>query len=173
MAFLPREDMPADPPLNGDAQRVHDYYQPIGEFTRCEWELDCIDCHTSNEVMGNGVLYNNRSEAQYNQCSSCHGSLDAPPPSHVVQYDNELAMTLANLNPNVELSVGDSILVTEQNEPRYNVRLVNGQWVLTGKATGITYSVPLVTGSSCQQDPGNQSSAACHECHTYDREALP
>jgi hypothetical protein len=172
MEFLPREDMPADPPLTGDAQRVHDYYQPIGEFTRCEWELDCIDCHTSNEIMGDGTLYNNRSEAQYTQCSTCHGTLDAPPQSHVIEYEDEIAMTRANLNALVDLAVGDTILVTERNEPLYNIRLVDGEWVLTGKAAGANYSVPLVTGSSCQQDPNDQSSASCHECHTYDREAL-
>lgn len=173
MTFLEREDMPADPPLTGDAQRAHDYYQPIGEFTRCEWELDCIDCHTANEIMGDGTLYNNRSEAQYIQCSTCHGTLDAPPQSYLVQYDDELAMTRANLSPLVDLAVGDTILMTERNEPLYHVRLIDGEWVLTGKATGDTYSVPLVTGSSCQQDPNNQSSAACHECHTYDRETVP
>ena len=29
--------------------------------------------------MGDGVLYNNRTEAQYIQCKTCHGTLDAPP----------------------------------------------------------------------------------------------
>jgi hypothetical protein len=173
MTFLPREDMPTDPPLTGEAQRVHDYYQPIGEFTRCEWELDCIDCHTANEIMGDGTLYNNRSEAQYIQCRTCHGTLDAPPQTQIIQYDNEVAITRANLNALVDLAVGDTILVTERNEPLYHVRLVDGEWMLTGKATGTTYTVPLVTGSLCQQDPNNQSSAACHECHTYDRGTLP
>ena len=173
MTFLPREDMPADPPLSGDAQRAHDYYQPIGEFTRCEWELDCIDCHTSSEVMGDGTLYNNRSEAQYTQCRTCHGTLDEPPLSRVVEYEDETAMRLANLNPLVDLAVGDTIMMTERNEPLYNIRLVDGEWQLTGKATGITYSLPLVTGSTCPQDPNDQSSSSCHECHTYDREAHP
>lgn len=173
MTFLPREDMPADPALTGDAQRVHDYYQPIGEFTRCEWELDCIDCHTANEIMGDGTLYNNRSEAQYVQCRTCHGTLDQPPLMQTVQFDNELAMTRANLNALVDLAVGDTILVTERSEPMYHIRLINGELMLTGKATGNTYSIPLVTGSSCQQDPNDQSSASCHECHTYDRETHP
>lgn len=170
MTFVPRDDLPAETTSEID-KRVHDYYQPISQFTRCEWELDCIDCHTSNEIMGDGVLYNNRSEAQYVQCKTCHGTLDAPPQSQLVESDEELAMTRANLNELVSLAVGDTILVTERGEPLYHVRQSGDQWILTGKATGQTYSVPLVQGSTCQQDPNNQSSSSCHECHTYDRES--
>jgi hypothetical protein len=82
-------------------------------------------------------------------------------------------MTRANLNALVDLAVGDTILVTERNEPLYHVRLIDGEWVLTGKVTGETYTIPMIMGSSCQQDPNNQSSASCHECHTFDRESLP
>jgi hypothetical protein len=173
MTFLPRTDMPADPPLTGDALRLHDYYQPIGQFTKCEYELDCIDCHTQQEVMGDGILYNNRSEAQYTQCKTCHGTLDELPQQQVVQTESDLAMTLANVNPLVDLAVGDTIMSTERNEPLYNIRLVDGQWILTGKATGESYVVPLVQGSTCTQDSNDQSSASCHQCHSVDREATP
>ncbi|MFN8447844.1 MAG: hypothetical protein U0521_04435 [Anaerolineae bacterium] len=172
MTFLPRADMPADLPLTGEALRLHDYYQPIGQFTRCEYELDCVDCHTQQEIMGDGVLHNNRSEAQYTQCKTCHGTLDAPPAEQIVRSNDELAMTRANLNPLVDLSVGDTIMVTERGEPLYNVRRVDGEWVLTGKATGEQYTIPLVQGSTCTQDVTRQDSASCHECHSVDRDAL-
>ncbi len=173
MTFIPRDDMPPDPSLTGDALRLHDYYQPIGEFTRCEYELDCIDCHTQQEVMGDGLIYNNRTEAEYVQCKTCHGTLDAPPLETVVTTPNDQAMTLANLNALVDLAVGDTIMTTERGEPLYNIRKVGDQWVLTGKATGETFIVPLVQGSGCQQDPNDQSSASCHKCHSVDREATP
>ncbi|MCC6805505.1 MAG: hypothetical protein IT319_21675 [Anaerolineae bacterium] len=172
MTFIPRADLPADPPLTGEAQRLHDYYQPIGQFTRCEYELDCIDCHTQQEVMGDGVLYNNRAEAQYTQCRTCHGTVDELPPERVVESSEELAMTLANVNPLVDLQVGDTILITERGEPLYHIRRVNGAWVLTGKATGEQYMIPMVQGSACTQDVSRQDSASCHECHAIDREAV-
>lgn len=173
MTFIPRDDLPPDETLSEEAQRAHDYYQPIAQFTRCEWELDCIDCHTAQEVMGDGLIYNDRHEAAYVQCKTCHGTLDELPESAVVQTDADLAMTRANLNPLIELAVGDTIMVTERGEPLYNIRLVDGEWILTGKATGETYSVPLVQGSTCTQDPDEQESHTCHECHEYDREAHP
>jgi len=172
MTFVPRPDMPDDTVSDAD-RRVHDYYQPISQFTRCEWELDCIDCHTQQEIMGNGVIYNNRSEARYVQCSTCHGTLDAPPLETVVTSADDLAMTRANLNALVSLSVGDTIMVTERGEPLYNIHRVGDEWILTGKATGETYVVPLVQGSACQQNPNDQSSASCHQCHAYNRDGPP
>ena len=172
MTFVPRDDVPVDLPSERE-QRAHDYYQPISQFTLCEWELDCIDCHTSQEVMGAGLLYNDSAEAQYTQCQTCHGTPDSPPLETVVMSPDELAMTWADLNPHVDLSVGDTVMLTERGEPLYNIRRIADEWVLTGKATGETYTVPLVQGSTCQQDPTHQVSSACHECHTYDRETAP
>ncbi len=172
MTFVPRDDMPAQLATETE-QRVHDYYQPISQFTLCEWELDCIDCHTSQEIMGDAVIHNDRSEAQYTQCQTCHGTLDAPPLEAIVLSPDELAMTRANLNPNVDLVVGDTILITERGEPLYNIRRIGDEWVLTGKATGETYTIPLVQESSCTQNPDEQNSASCHQCHTYDRGISP
>lgn len=170
MTFLLRPDMPAPEPLTGAAKRVHDYYQPIGEFTRCEWELDCVDCHTSLEVMGDGVLHNNRSESQYIQCATCHGTLDARPVTQMIQSEDGVAMTRARLNPFVELSPGDTILATGRGEPLYHIRQHGDRWVLTGKATGEQYELPLVTGTACQQKSDEQASRYCHQCHAFDRE---
>ena len=38
-------------------QRIDDYYQPIAQFTQCEYTLDCVDCHTRSEVMGDGHIH--------------------------------------------------------------------------------------------------------------------
>jgi Cytochrome c554 and c-prime len=173
MTFVPRPDIPATEPLSDDQKRLHDYYQPIGQFTKCEWELDCIDCHTSLEIMGDGILHNNRTEAEYVQCATCHGTLDSLPLEHVIELDQEIAMTRATLNPFVDLQVGDTILVTNRSEPLYNIRKVGDEWILTGKADGATYRMPLVQGSTCQQKPDEQTSSYCHECHTYDRGQTP
>lgn len=87
MSFLPRPDLPTSgAPLPED--RLRDYYQPIGQFTQCEWELDCIDCHTATEAMGDGDLYSSKFDIQYTQCQTCHGTLD------------ELPRTIKLTNPN-------------------------------------------------------------------------
>ncbi len=169
MSFLPRPDMPAHENLSGDALRLHDYYQPISEFTKCEYELDCIDCHTSQEIMGSGQLYNNRTEAQYIQCQTCHGTTDSLPAQATVASDTDLAMVRARLNANVDLKVGATIIITQRGEPMWHIQQEGDQWILTDKATGTRYPVPLVKGSKCLQKPDQQASQYCHQCHAVDR----
>ncbi len=170
MTFLQRDDLPAPEGLSDRGRRLHEYYQPIGQFTLCEWELDCIDCHTSREIMGDGVLYDNRAAASYIQCRTCHGTLDALPAGMVITETDVADLTRAELNPYVDLAVGDTVIATERGDAFWHVRQEGETWVLTGKADGARYVVPLVMGSACEQQPDQQASHYCHECHAYDRE---
>ncbi len=174
MEFLLREDVPpAGKPLSDqmpeEGRRLIEYYQPIGEFTLCEWELDCIDCHTSQEAMGDGDIHPNQYEMQYTQCQTCHGTLTELPHVVTVTAKNTTALRQARLNPNYDLQVGDQVIVTERGELLGNVKLINGQYMLTGKASGKVYPFNPVLGSGCEQDGTRQDSAYCHQCHAYQR----
>jgi len=170
MSFLKRADLPAPAGLSAEAKRAHDYYQPIGKYTRCEFELDCVDCHTAQQVMGDGLIYNNWAEAQYVRCATCHGTQDTLPTQVTIQDESDAAIRRSKLNPLVaDLTVGAAVMTTTKGDPIWNARLQGDKWLLTGKATGITYTVPLVKGSQCQQKPDQQESRYCHECHAYDR----
>jgi hypothetical protein len=166
MTFHPREDLP-------DVQRaprIQDYYQPIAQFTICEWELDCIDCHTSGEAMGDGDLHSSQAEVQYVQCKTCHGTLEEPPLTYTITDPEDLALRLALLNPLVDLDVGDMVLMTEKNEPLWNIKQQpDGSFIQTGKETGIAYEVSLVMDSDCEQNVEEQESRYCHVCHAVER----
>ncbi len=165
--FHPRSDTPAD--------RLHDYYQPIAEFTRCEWTLDCADCHTRQEAMGDGHVYASKKQIQYVRCRTCHGTLDALPLTRTIRDENDLALRLAFLNPVLDLKLGDTILVTDKDEPLWNIRVLNGApgtlptYELFTKATGQRFSFKPVMGSTCQQKPDQQESRYCHACHAVQR----
>jgi hypothetical protein len=162
MEFHARQDHPAD--------RLQDYYQPIAQFTQCEWELDCIDCHTSQEAMGNGDLYSNQKQVEYVRCYTCHGTLSDPPLTRAITGSDELAMRRAFLNPVVDLQVGDTILVSEKGEPFWNIRQdEDGSFRMVTKITGKPLNLPLVQGSGCQQNPNEQESRDCHACHAIER----
>jgi hypothetical protein len=162
MHFEPRGDHPAD--------RLHDYYQPIAVFTRCEWTLDCVDCHTRQEAMGDGNLYSHKKDIQYIQCRTCHGTLDQLPLTRTIEGPNDLALRLAFLNPVSDLKVGDTILVTDKGEPLWNTRLLpDGTYELIGKTTGQAFTFRAVKGTACQQKPDEQGSQYCHECHAVQR----
>ncbi len=162
ITFVPRTDQPSD--------RLHDYYQPIAQFTKCEWTLDCVDCHTRDEAMGDGNLYGSKKDIQYNRCKTCHGTLTELPRTRTLTDPNDLAFRMALLNPVIDLKVGDTILVTEKDEPLWNIRVLpDGTYEMFGKANGQRYIFRPVKGSGCTQDPERQDSGSCHECHSVER----
>jgi hypothetical protein len=169
MTFLPRTDLPATgAPLPED--RLRDYYQPIGQFTQCEWELDCIDCHTSTEAMGDGDLYSSKFDIQYIQCKTCHGTLTELPQTAAITDPNDVELRRARLNGNYDLQVGDTVLLTERGEKFGSIKLIDGKLIQTLKVGGAAYEVPPVKGSACLQKPDEQASHYCHECHAYQRD---
>lgn len=162
MTFVER----ADDPL----QRIDDYYQPIAQFTQCEYTLDCVDCHTRGEVMGDGDIHSSQAEIEYVQCKTCHGTLTELPLTKTLTDPEDLAFTLAFLNPVVDLSLGDTILVTEQGEPLWNTRVLpDGTYEMVGKATRQYFTFRPVMGTACEQNPDEQESHYCHVCHAVER----
>jgi hypothetical protein len=162
MTFVSRSDAPTD--------RLHSYYQPIAQFTQCEYKLDCIDCHTRTEAMGDGDIHSSKAEIQYIQCKTCHGTPTQLPQTKTLTDPNDVAFRLADLNMVAELNIGDTILATEQGEPLWNTRVLpDGTYKLISKADGRVYVFRPVMGSGCTQDPSQQSSQYCHECHSVER----
>lgn len=162
MTFVERTD--------GSTDRLHNYYQPIAQFTKCEYTLDCVDCHTRTEAMGDGIIYSSKKDIQYIQCKTCHGTPNELPQTKTLGDPNDIAFRLAQLNPVVDLKIGDTILVTDKGEPLWNTRVLSdGTYQLTGKATGQALAFKPVMGSHCTQNGRDQSSAYCHECHSVQR----
>jgi hypothetical protein len=162
MSFVPRTDHPAD--------RLHDYYQPISQFTKCEYTLDCIDCHTRTEAMGDGDIHSSKKEIQYIQCRTCHGTPAALPKTEPLVNPDDIAFREARLNPILGLKLGDTVLVTDNGEPLWNTRVLpDGSYELVGKGTGQLFRFRPVRGSGCTQDPAQQGSQYCHECHSIQR----
>jgi hypothetical protein len=162
MTFTERADHPT--------QRIEDYYQPIAQFTKCEYTLDCVDCHPREEAMGDGDIHANQKDIQYIQCKTCHGTPTELPLTKTLTDPNDIAFKLAFLNPVVDLKLGDTILITENGEPLWNTRVMpDGTYEMTGKATKQYFAFKPVMGSSCTQSGEDQSSAYCHECHSVER----
>ena len=170
MTFTERADQPTQRPSTGSGQRIDDYYQPIAQFTKCEYTLDCVDCHTRGEAMGDGDIHADQKDIQYVQCKTCHGTPTELPLTKTLTDPNNIAFRLAQLNPVVDLKIGDTILVTEQGEPLWNTRVLpDGTYEMIGKATQQYFTFQPVMGSGCTQSGEDQSSSYCHECHAVER----
>ena len=161
MEFVERSDKPVN--------RLEDYYQPIAQFTQCEYTLDCIDCHTRTEAMGDGDIHSSMSGIEYITCKTCHGTVQDLPLTYTLTNLDDLAFRMAQLNPVVDLEQGDTILVTKKGEPLWNTRVLeDGSYELVGKATGQKFTFHAVMGTDCQQNPDEQESRFCHVCHSLE-----
>jgi hypothetical protein len=132
-------------------------------FTRCELELDCIDCHTDSEVMGDGYLYSDQRGQQRIRCDTCHGTLERPPVLR--ELSGEEPPKVQRIMRGYGREPGEAALFSEEGEILPHVRREGGRLVLTGKATGKTFVLPLVHGSQCRQDPKALDANSCHQCH--------
>jgi hypothetical protein len=109
--------------------------------------LDCIDCHTARDVMGDGVLYGAMEHAVEIECSSCHGSFTRP-----------------------------SALQTSRGRPLPQLARKNDMVILSGKRDGTSRRVKQAQDVIDPQHPDYDPRAAaamtkehegleCYACH--------
>ncbi len=146
--------------------RLSDYYLPGELFARCEVSLDCIDCHTRQDVMGDGEFYTSQHDAVHIQCLDCHGTKETLPLTKKVEKPEDLMFEEHITNPQFPaLKTGDEILMTAKGEELPFLRHNGADWIQTSRVTGKTFNIPLVLGSSCEQTADEQGADSCHKCH--------
>ncbi len=176
MDFTPRPDLDrvkASPPPDKEylETRWQNVYSPGLVFTKCEVNLDCIDCHTRKEVMGDGEMYFSEWKALKIQCQDCHGSVVGQPIEWKITDKSDVSWAQVRINPVFPpLKMGDVIMKTMKGEELPYVRLENGKWFNYRKTNGEKYQIPQIFGSKCRQDPDKQSSDDCHKCHDVSKE---
>jgi len=155
---------------NGDkdwANRLANYYLPGELFAKCEVSLDCIDCHTRQDVMGDGKMWTSQYDAVHIQCMDCHGSTTSPPLTKTIKSADDPAFDEKISNPVFpELKVGEQIMVTKKGEELTFLRHQGQDWIIYSRVKGEHFKIPLVQGSSCKQNPQEQNADSCHKCHT-------
>ncbi|TGE38837.1 hypothetical protein E4K67_05010 [Desulfosporosinus fructosivorans] len=149
------------------SDRLSDYYLPGELFARCEVSLDCIDCHTRQDVMGDGEFYTSQHDAVHIQCLDCHGTKEKLPLTKKVEKPEDLMFEENITNPQFpELKTGDEILMTAKGEELPFLRHNRDTWIQSSRVTGKSFNIPLVLGSSCEQTADEQGADLCHKCHT-------
>lgn len=146
--------------------RVRDYYLPGEIFAQCEVSLDCIDCHTRQDVMGDNKLWTSQYDAVHIQCMDCHGTTEKIPQTKKIVSPQDIAFDEKITNakfPSLEL--GDEVLISAKGEELPFLRHKENEWLQVSRITGETFNIPQVLGSKCQQDPLEQGADSCHKCH--------
>lgn len=142
--------MEADPygtplrPDGGKQPKLHGkYYNHLQQDLHGQAGMQCIDCHTSDEIHGDGRIYSKKEQATEVRCQTCHGSLN--------EY---------------------SSLKTSRGKPMGNLEKRNGEVILTAKLDGREHRVPQIRGllerralPHAMQIKGHMDKLECYACH--------
>jgi len=144
--------------------------------------LECIDCHTAREIMGDGYSYRNMYQQTEVRCEDCHGSGQQAPQTVAITRENDPVLRESRNYPRA-YPLGSEMVQTSKGRNFSNLARVAGQVQLQGKRDGELHLSKVITGTPEHQIVGHerlacsschsQSVAQCYGCHTqYDRSAL-
>jgi hypothetical protein len=102
-----RADGSKQPKLHGK------HYDHLQKDVHYEAGLHCVDCHTSNDLHGDGNIYSKREQAVEIECVDCHGSVE--------EY---------------------SATKTSRGNPMAHVQIQNDRVLLEGKVDGRLHEIP-------------------------------
>lgn len=126
--------------------------------------MDCIDCHTSRDVMGDGRAYESMYDQTEVRCEDCHGSPGKPPAFAEIAKENEEAVRESR-NYRMRMVPGRKMVLTGKGRKYSNVFLDNGVVFLLGKRSGKLFRSKVVTGTPAHTVSGHER-LECHSCHS-------
>ncbi len=126
--------------------------------------LQCIDCHTWQETMGNGKIVVHEEDQQVIQCEDCH---QVQSPALATQKDfNIIDWKLLTLR-DISLRELQPLVTHKQRQVLINAGKLQGSdsLILIQKNTGKRY--PLKSPpESCTRNIGGHEHLSCQSCHT-------
>lgn len=164
-------------PVKGSDQRNFNHITPDIHHLA---GMDCIDCHTSRETMGDGYAAANMHGQLEVRCEDCHGSSDKPPFYRAIQRENEDPVRESRSYP-LQMRPGMEMILTSKGRPFSNVFHVDGNVLVQVKRTGKLLRSKVITGTPEHTvvGHGRLSCTSCHSrtvvqcygCHTqYDKQ---
>ncbi|GAM09323.1 class III cytochrome C family protein [Geobacter sp. OR-1] len=144
--------------LSGNRNAVHiepDIHAAAG--------MECIDCHTSRDVMGDGYSYRNMYHQVEISCEDCHGG-KSPPTYRVVTFDGDEAVRESRAYK-VQVRPGMKTVLTAKGRPYSNVIVVDGKVRVIGKKSGRFYTGKVITGTPEHAIKGHER-LECYACHS-------
>lgn len=163
-------------PVSGSDERSFTHIAPDVHFER---GMECIDCHTSREVMGDGYAAAAMQGQLEIGCADCHGDGVNRPRFVAVTREHELPLRESRHYGHA-LHPGDRVALTSRDRPYSNVFARGDSVLVVLKRSGRLLRSPVITGTPEHRIAGHErmACAACHSravpqcygCHTtYDK----
>jgi hypothetical protein len=125
--------------------------------------MECIDCHTSREVMGDGFSYRNLYQQTEVGCADCHGG-ETSPRSAVIERENDNAVRESR-SYRMQMRPGMRMVLTAKGNKYSNVFIEGGVVKVLGKRSGKLFTSKVITGTPAHTVHGH-TRLECHSCHS-------
>ena len=150
--------LPGPVMLSGPRSAVH-----IAPDIHAAAGMDCIDCHTSRDVMGDGYAYENMNLQTEIGCEDCHGGAK-PPRYREITRENEEALRESK-SYRMQMRPGMKLLVTAKGRSYSNVFYRDGVVYVLGKRSGKLFKSKVITGNAEHSIVGH-GRMECYACHS-------
>ncbi len=129
--------------------------------------MECIDCHTQFDIMGDGNIYSRQYQAVEIRCETCHGDSESLPTVAEITDPEDRVIRLARHYQGFTNTLGDKMVLSARHNKLTNVKMLGGKIVTLSKRTGKKFITPLVKNSKYgHRIPQHQSRLACTACHS-------
>lgn len=125
--------------------------------------MDCIDCHTSRDVMGDGYSYRNMYLQTEISCEDCHGGKTAPRYREITRENDEAVRESKQYR--IPMRPGTKMVITAKGRSYSNVFYQDGVVKVVGKRSGKLFTCKVVTGTAEHAIRGH-GRMECHACHS-------
>ena len=126
--------------------------------------MDCIDCHTSRDVMGDGYAYENMYLQTEISCQDCHGSSTDRPSFAPVERENDDVLR-ESVGYQRQMKHGEQMVLTAKGRKYSNVFIERGKVWLQGKRSGKLHESKVITGTPEHSIVGHER-MECYSCHS-------
>lgn len=159
-ALVPLKDGFAGPDLTSGLRNVRHFQADIHHSAG----MECIDCHTSNEIMGDGYYYENMYDQIEISCQSCHGSYSEKPKTKKETKENTGSQNIKSVYAK-NIPFGTNAVLTDKERPFSNVYEKDGEFKLISKRSGIERDIKIITGTKEHNIKGHYN-MECYSCHS-------
>jgi len=163
-SLVPTKDGLPGPILMSGVRNLRHMPQDIHK----EFGLECIDCHTSRDLMGDGYIYENMYEQTEVSCESCHGDGKNPPQTEKVISENDAALIESRNYPNFQVTYGMEMVLTSKGRKYSNVYKKGGKFYLVRKRTGKEIEIKTINNINNDENHNvaGHERLECYSCHS-------
>lgn len=126
--------------------------------------MECIDCHTSRDVMGDGFAYRNMYLQTEIACEDCHGGARDVPRYREISRENDEALRESR-SYKLRMQSGMRMIQTSKGRSYSNVFYKDGTIWLQGKRSGKLHKSKVITGTP-EHDIAGHERLECYACHS-------